>query len=101
MNTPEIKDFIQKHSSLFWYIPEEKKEDISEDVLVEFILNYGDMEAVKGLLSLLGIEKASETFFNSINMSERRKGNYNELTINYFTLFFTRHAQGDTDRKTE
>lgn len=101
MNTPEVKEFIRKHSSLFWYIPEEKKEDISEDVLVEFILNYGDMEAVKGLLSLLGIEKASDTFFNSINLSERRKGNYHEQTLNYFTLLFSKYARGDTDSKAE
>ena len=47
MNSPEIREYIRKHSSLFWYIPEDKKEDISEDVLVEFILNYGTMEDVK------------------------------------------------------
>jgi two-component SAPR family response regulator len=37
MNNPEVKAFIRKHSSLFWYIPEDKKEEISPDVLVEFI----------------------------------------------------------------
>jgi hypothetical protein len=41
INTPEVKAFIRKHSSLFWYIPEDKKEDISLDVLVEVILNWG------------------------------------------------------------
>lgn len=39
MNSPEIKAFIRKHSNLFWYIPEDKKEEISEDVLMKFILN--------------------------------------------------------------
>ncbi len=34
MNSPEIKAFIRKHSALFRYIPEDKKEEISEDVLV-------------------------------------------------------------------
>jgi hypothetical protein len=92
MNSPEIKAFIRKNSALFWYIPEEKKEDISEEVLVEFILNYGDMEALKDLLRIMGINKVAEIFFTSVNKSERRKGNYHELVVNFFTLYFNRYA---------
>ncbi|MGE0089963.1 MAG: hypothetical protein AB7S50_10885 [Bacteroidales bacterium] len=92
MNSPEIKEFIRENSALFWYIPETKKEDISSEVLVETILNYGDMNAVKKLFNLFGIKKVAEIFFNSINISERRKGNFHELTINYFTLFFKQYA---------
>jgi hypothetical protein len=101
MNSPEVKAFIRQHNSLFWYIPEDQKEEISPDVLVEFILNYGDMEAVKGLISLYGIENVAEIFFNSINLSDRRKGNYHELTLNYFTLLFSKYAHGNIIRKTE
>ena len=101
MNSPEVKAFIRQQSSLFWYIPEDKKEDISPDVLVEFILNYGDMDAVKGLFSIYGIDKIAEIFFNSINLSERRKGNYYELTLNYFTILFNKYAPRDTNTKTE
>jgi len=101
MNSPEVKAFIRQHSSLFWYIPEDKKEDVSPDVLVEFILNYGDMDAVKGLFSIYGIDKIAEIFFNSINLSERRKGNYYELTLNYFTILFNKYAARDTNTKTE
>jgi len=92
MNSPEIKEFIRENSSLFWYIPENKKEDISLEVLVETILNYGNMNAVKKLFSILGVKKVAEIFFNTINLSERRKGNFHELTINYFTLLFKRYA---------
>jgi len=101
MNSPELKAFIRKHSSLFWYIPEDKKEDISHDVLVEFILNYGDLEAVKELLSIMGVENVGRSFFKSINLSERRKGNYNELTLNFFSIYFNKYAQGNTDSKAE
>jgi len=59
MNSPEVKAFIRKHSNLFWYIPEDKKEDISEDVLVEFILNYGTLDDVTELLRILGIHKVA------------------------------------------
>jgi hypothetical protein len=99
MNTPEIKAFIRKHSSLFWYIQEDKKEDISLDVLVEFILNYGDLNAVKEMLSIMGTKSVAETFFNSINLSERRKGNYHELTLNYFTILFSRYAHRGINKK--
>jgi len=92
MNSPEVKAFIQEYSNLFWYTPEDKKEDISQEFLVETILNYGDMAAIKKIFALYGIKKVAEIFFDSINQSERRKGNYHELTINYFTLFFNRYA---------
>lgn len=92
MNSPEIKQFIHQHKHLFWYTPEDKKEDISPELLVETILNYGDKESVLQLFQLLGIKKVAEVFFGSINLSERRKGNYHELTINYFTLVFKRYA---------
>jgi hypothetical protein len=95
MNSPEIKQFIREHSSLFWYTPEDKKEEISHEFLVETILNYGDIIAVKQLMKLLGVKKASNIFFESIQISERRRGNYHELTRNFFTLFFKRYANSD------
>jgi hypothetical protein len=98
MKSHAIKSFIRKHSDLFWYIPEDKKEQISQDVLVEFILNYGNMEAVRELFSILGIEVAANHFFNSINLSDRRKGNYHELTLNYFTLLFNRYVPSHSDK---
>jgi hypothetical protein len=92
MNSPDIKQFIREHSNLFWYTPEDKKEEISHEFLVETILNYGDLQSVKKLIELVGIKETSRIFFNSIQMSDRRKGNYYELTINFFTLFFRRYA---------
>ncbi|HBS84989.1 MAG: hypothetical protein A2W91_07120 [Bacteroidetes bacterium GWF2_38_335] len=92
MNSPEIKAFIRENAHLFWYTPEDKKEDISEELLVETILNYGDINALKKMLDLLGTKKTANIFFQSINQSERRKNNYQELTINYFTIFFKRYA---------
>ena len=92
MNSPEIKAFIREQSSLFWYTPENKKEEISLEFLVETILNYGDLKAVKNMFELIGIKRVAEIFFNSINLSDRRKGNFHELTINYFTLLLKRYA---------
>jgi hypothetical protein len=88
----ELKQYIAEHKSLFWYTPENKKEEIGNDLLVETILNYGDINAVKNLLTLLGPKNVAKVFFDSINQSERKKNNYHELTLNYFTLFFNRYA---------
>jgi hypothetical protein len=95
MHSPEIKRFINQHRNLFWYTPEDKKEQISSEFLVETILNYGDKDAVIQLLNIMGINKVAEIFFNSINRSKRRRGNYHEITENYFTHVFKRYAKAN------
>jgi hypothetical protein len=92
MNSPEIKHFIHERSNLFWYTPEDKKEEISKEFLVETILNYGDMSDTIRLFQLLGIKEVAKIFSESIALSDRRKGNYHELTINYFTHVFRKYA---------
>ena len=93
MNSPEIKAFIHQYGNLFWYTPEDKKDEISPEFLVETILNYGDMTSTLQLFHLMGINEVAKIFFDAINLSNRRKGNYHELTINYFTLVFEKYAQ--------
>lgn len=89
LNSPEIKQYIRENSHLFWYIPEEKKEEISLDLLVETILNYGNRESIKKLFELIGIEKASEVFRGQIN---NERNNYFLPVKNFFELYFKRHA---------
>ena len=92
MRTPEVKKFIEDHQELFWYTPAPKSEKVTDELLVEMVLNYGNIDEVKGLFNVMGVNDAAKIFFNSINQSERRKGNYNEVILNYFTLYFKRHA---------
>ena len=87
--SPEIKAFIREHSELFWYTPEDKKEEISEEFLVETILNYGDLDTVLKLIELMEIKKVSEIFFNA---QGRKKLNYYPEIYHFFSLFFTRYA---------
>lgn len=88
----EVLAFIKDHSSLFWYIPDEKKENISINLLLETILNYGDQKSIKNLFELIGIDKASEIF--NMQVSNRRN-NYFAPVKNFFQLYFNRHAQGN------
>jgi hypothetical protein len=93
MKSEALKDFIREHAALFWYSPEDKAETVSDELLVETILNYGDMDAVRKLFKVMGIKKVASIFFYSISKSKRSKNNYHELTLNYFTLLFNRYVQ--------
>jgi hypothetical protein len=93
MNSPEIKNFIRQNSHLFWFMPEDKKEEVSIDLLVETVLNYGSKDAVLKLFDLVGLNKVAEVFRSSTTLNSRKRGNYHELTINYFSLLFKKYAQ--------
>ena len=90
MNSPEIQEFIREQSHLFWYTPEDKKPEISHEFLVETILNYGDMEAVRKLFRLLGMEEISNIFYN---LKGRKKLNYFPEVYNFLSLLVKQHAQ--------
>jgi hypothetical protein len=89
MNSPEIKAFIRQNSSLFWYTPDDKKEEISLDFLLETILNYGDMNSIKTLIRIIGIKEMSQIFFRA---KGRKKLNYYPEIYNFFSLLFSRYA---------
>ena len=89
MRTPELKAFIRQNSALFWYIPEDKKEDVSDELLVETILNYGTLEDFRRLERLMGRSKLSAVF---MNLEGRKKGNYFPEIYNFFYLYFSKYA---------
>jgi hypothetical protein len=94
MRTQEIKDFIEQHQELFWYSPAENKgKTVSDELLVESVLNYGTMDDVRQLFDVMGIRNVATVFFNTINQSERKKNNYHTLTLHYFTLLFNKYAR--------
>jgi hypothetical protein len=92
MNSPEIKQFIREHSALFWYTPEDKKEEISHELLIETLLNYGELNDIRQLIRIMGIEHISEIFFN---LQGRKKLNYYPEIHNFFSLLFKNYAQGN------
>jgi hypothetical protein len=89
MNSPEIKAFIRENSHLFWYTPDDKKEDIDSELLVESILNYGDIEAVKRLFRLLGVKNVAKIFFQA---EGRKKLNYYPEIYDFFFKVFKKYA---------
>ncbi|MCX6558263.1 MAG: hypothetical protein NTW95_12675 [Candidatus Aminicenantes bacterium] len=89
MNDPELRRFIRDHNQYFWYTPEHEKENISPELLLETILNYGTMDEVRELLQLLGVQEAARIFFAA---SGRKKLNYYPEIRHFFSLLFKRYA---------
>jgi hypothetical protein len=92
MRSIELKKYIEDRKHLFWHSPSPKSETVSDELLVEIILNYGSMDDIRTLFSVMKINNVAKIFFDSISKSDRRKGNYHDLTINYFTLLFNRYV---------
>ena len=88
-NSKEIKAFINEKKSLFWYIPENEKENINQEALVEFILNFGNDKDVKRLFELIGIKETANIFRNQIKSS---RNNYFKQVTHYFNLYFLKHV---------
>jgi hypothetical protein len=90
MNTPEVKKYIKERSYLFWWVPEDKKEELSLNSLVEAVLSFGNEEDVKKLFDLVGIETVANIFLEQIS---HRRVNYKRRTRHFFDLYFRRHVQ--------
>ena len=72
---------------MFWYVKDPTK--VSDEALVEAVLNLGDWDDVQKLEKLMGIKKMAEIFEKDTN---RPRVNYDKKIINYFRLYFARYA---------
>lgn len=82
-----INNFAKKRSGLFWDIKD--FDALNEEAIVERILNYGDWEDVKKIISILGMKKTSEIFRKQI---KRQRNSYRPEVKNYFKLYFDKYA---------
>ena len=85
--------FLQENKDLFWHFDKSKLDELPDDTIVEYILNYGDIKEVKNLFKLLGIKEVSQIF--SKNTQSDKRTNYLPQTRHYFTLYFKRNAHGN------
>ena len=84
------EQIIDKHKSLFWYTPENEKQNISDDLLVERILNEGTLEDCSELIQTLGGERVANVFFSA---KGRQKNNYYPEIYNFFSLVLKKYVQ--------
>ena len=83
------EEFIHKNAHLFWYTPADALNDLSDDVVVEFIFNYGDWDSLKELCSIIGFQKLKQVYEN---IQGRKKGNYFPEAYNYLKVLVERYA---------
>ena len=83
----KINDFIKKRPYLVW--DTRNYENLSEEAIVENVLNYGDFNDVKKMFAILGIKKTVEIFKKQIS---QKRNNYRPKIKNYFNLYFKKYA---------
>jgi len=89
MRSPELKKYIDDHQHLFWYSPAPKNETVSDELLVETLLNYGTLEQVRNLFKVMGLKKVASVFEE---MTGRKELNFFPEIHNYFSLYFKKYA---------
>jgi len=90
VNNDTLKEFINRHSLLWWWVPDEKKENLSLKSVVGAILNYGSLSDIKELFELFGLTTVADVFYEATNNQQR--SNYSPEIENFFKLYFERHA---------
>lgn len=83
----DIHEFIKKRPYLIWYT--QNFDHLSEDAIVEAVLNYGDFDDVRKMIAILGIPKISKIFRKR---AWQRRSNYRPEIKNYFKLYFKKYA---------
>lgn len=83
------KHLIDKHQNLFWYTPSEKRHQISDDLLVETVLNEGTLDDCRELMQTLGSHRVAEVFFSA---KGRKKANYYPEIYHFFSLLLAKYA---------
>ncbi len=87
MHNMTIGDFVKQRKHLFWST--RNYDGLSKEAVVEAVLNYGDMNDVRELIALLGIQEVAKTFRAQTN---RARVNYRPEIVNYFQLYFQKYA---------
>ena len=95
MRIEALKNFIRENGNLFWYSPEDKGEKVTDELLVETMLNYGSLEQIQTLFDLMGMREAAEIFRN---MTGRKKMNFFPQVWNFFDLYFKKNVPGNSLR---
>jgi hypothetical protein len=82
-----IGDFVRERKYLFWST--KNYNGLSNRAVVEGVLNYGDMNDVRELIALLGMQEVAKIFRENTN---RARINYDPKIVHYFSLFFQKYV---------
>jgi hypothetical protein len=82
-----IREFIKNKPHLVWYT--NNYDGLSENSIVENILNYGNWDDYLFMENSLGLKKVNEVFNE---LKSKKRINLRPQTINYFSNYFNKYA---------
>jgi len=83
----KASDIIKEKPYLVWHT--KNYEGLSDESVVEAVLNYGDMDDVRRLIKILGVKRVAAIFRERSN---RQRCNYRSDVRHYFQLYFAKYA---------
>lgn len=83
----ELHRLLQKKPYLAWYVSNKGK--LSEESVVEHILNYGNWDDYLKVEKIIGIKRLA-LLFNKLK--SKKRVNLRSKTINYFENYFQKYA---------
>lgn len=85
-----IQNFMKKRKYLVWYVKDVTK--LSDESIVEAVLNYGDWDDVQKMIKIMGIKKVARIFRAKSKPGKWGRTNYRPEIKNYFKLYFNKYA---------
>lgn len=82
-----INSFIKERPYLIWHT--KNYNGLSEEAVVEAVLNYGSFKDVKEIINILGMVRTAQIFRKKI---AGKRCNLRPEIKNYFLLFFNKYA---------
>ena len=79
--------FIRKRPYLVWST--KNYDGLSEEAIVEAVLNFGNFKDVKEMIDILGMTRTAEIFRKE---TSKKRCNLRPEIKNYFQLFFNKYA---------
>ena len=74
---------------MLWYTPEDAKYTISDELLVETILNNGTLDDYRELRDILTPQRMAQVFFSATG---RKEGNYYPEIRHFYSLVLKPYA---------
>ena len=88
------QQYIESQTQQFWYTPESEKQNISDSLLVETMLNYGTLDDIRELFVVLTPQHVAEVFFSATG---RQIQNYYPEVRHFFSLVLKKYAPGNIE----
>lgn len=82
-----VQDIILSKPHLLWHVKDPSK--LSEEAVLEAVLNYGDWDDVKNFIKIKGVKQTAKLFEKT---NDKLRSNYLSAVGHYFIRFFKKYA---------